>query len=965
MAARGGKSNRKHKARRGAARGSDESGKRTGGAGTCGVRAVKDGDSPPGSSAREQDAPARIAEGDRRELTHKLWIHPELCDRLRGHEALYKRLGIVLEQLAAHGRTAVVKSASDENRGWLRSPLGGNGGRQYYLWWAHEGTARTRHLDAPAGTIIVRAARHHDEHGVLDGGTGDDYLRLAHGGDIDEDIAGRPWTDEQERFVRSANGVRLIHGRPGSGKTTALWRAVEARTDERVLYITWSKALSRAAEEHFACFAPRSVDVQTVDYLTLVSRILRRDVEQLPLQTSMKRFEAELKKLNLDIPAPWLANNEGLFAELRSTLLGKGVYHTTRHGNTVDFDEDRYARNGRGRGFEQRAMRAVVKVARKLSADKLARVFPELAAAAQAVAALAEGRTPADLLNYDRLVIDEAQDLTLVETAVIGELYDRIAESRGERPKLLIAGDAGQTVRPTDFNWGEISRVLSEKVGRTESIALDAHVRCPARIAEVIDHATERYRHLNKDLRPEKQHNQSGAEHVDAQLLYARSIHEEDGPRLVQRLADAEGVAMLTIGETPSWIPAEHAAAVMNAEQCKGLEYQAVVMLNAGWSIDRIDEWAIGDELQPEEEQLMRTSIDQLRVGLSRATETLALVEIASEPEHEEASLSLLGRGAVPCSVDELIDHLTSEVDNEERVLAKTVEATRTFDAAPAKAWRCAEQAFRLLGHAERPNGVSNRHIREETRLTVLDIAARLLARGDAVYELNIAKNDIVNTAMSAICLDFRGSLEKAVGVEEAHRFLQRKKEDPDEEENEEEGSLREEIHAITRLRDWEKQQPERCLLLETAAGLEKKGGARRNWLRETIRANAQSLMKAVDAGSKMPRLALLYETQVIEEWLRQAGQESGVKKKAAELAQAAFDTLAEDLRAGPQGGPGPDRHDALTAILESIGTTRCGAGAWPRSTATRTRRSSCTASTGRTATRCACCGPKQSGPRP
>ena len=356
MAPRGGKSNRRHKARRGAGRVSEDAGQKTGGAtaaATSGPQAVTGRDSPAASGSREQDAPARIAEGDRRELTHKLWIHPELCDTLRSQEPLYKRLGIVLEQLAAHGRTAVVKSASDENRGWLRSPLGGNGGQQYYLWWAQEGTVRTRHLDAPAGTIIVRAARHHDEHGMLDAGAGVDYLRLAHGGDIDEDIAGRPWTDEQERFVRSGNGVRLIHGRPGSGKTTALWRAIEARTDERVLYITWSKALSRAAKEHFACFAPRSVEVQTIDYLTLVSTILGRDIEQVPLQTSMERFEAELDKLNLDIPAPWTCNRKGLFAELRSTLLGKGVYHTTRDGDTVDFDEERYARHGTGRGFER------------------------------------------------------------------------------------------------------------------------------------------------------------------------------------------------------------------------------------------------------------------------------------------------------------------------------------------------------------------------------------------------------------------------------------------------------------------------------------------------------------------------------------------------------------------------------------------------------------------------------------
>ena len=68
-------------------------------------------------------------------LPHGLWVHPDVPDGLGELTPLRQRLGIVLQHLAAHGRTTVVKGCRDAaNRGWRRSPLGGSGGMQFYLW---------------------------------------------------------------------------------------------------------------------------------------------------------------------------------------------------------------------------------------------------------------------------------------------------------------------------------------------------------------------------------------------------------------------------------------------------------------------------------------------------------------------------------------------------------------------------------------------------------------------------------------------------------------------------------------------------------------------------------------------------------------------------------------------------------------------------------------------------------------
>lgn len=64
-------------------------------------------------------------------LPHGVWVHSEVPDGLGGMTPLRQRLGIVLQHLAAHGRTTVVKGCRDAvNRGRRRSPLGGSGGMQ-------------------------------------------------------------------------------------------------------------------------------------------------------------------------------------------------------------------------------------------------------------------------------------------------------------------------------------------------------------------------------------------------------------------------------------------------------------------------------------------------------------------------------------------------------------------------------------------------------------------------------------------------------------------------------------------------------------------------------------------------------------------------------------------------------------------------------------------------------------------
>ena len=267
-------------------------------------------------------------------LKHPLLLHEEVPDHVENDVHLRKRLSLVFQHLAAHGRTSIVKGCSGTNQGWRRSPLGGNRGTQYYLWWAPDGSRPTEGVRRDEGhgdsSIWVRAVRHHDYHTPLDiGRDSSDYYSIGQN-DIashDETFISPPDTENQARFVRYHNSVRVVHGHPGSGKTTALWKAIEARDNQRVLYVSWSRELAGLAMERLSIFAPSSVSVTTRDFLTLLGEICGYDVERVGYEESRAAFGRALARTR-SRPADlgvWATREDALYAEVRAVLLGRAI----------------------------------------------------------------------------------------------------------------------------------------------------------------------------------------------------------------------------------------------------------------------------------------------------------------------------------------------------------------------------------------------------------------------------------------------------------------------------------------------------------------------------------------------------------------------------------------------------------------------------------------------------------------
>ncbi len=233
----------------------------------------------------------------------------------------------------------------------------------------------------------------------------------------------------------------MLRGRPGSGKTTALWRAIEARSGENVLYVTWSARLQRSAEERLAAFAPSTSRVRATDFRDADGEVTGADVRRIPPAESRRKLGVAIEQAVGHERHPWKGHEAAVYAEVRGRLLGRGV------DGEADSDDgaklaalrpDAYRRQrGNEQGIGAATAKTLLRFWEKVPESARVEIFPELAAAAAAARLLSSKGLP-EGMEFDRLVVDEAQDLTLTEFWMLPV----------ERPWLEPSTRPGYTVSP-------------------------------------------------------------------------------------------------------------------------------------------------------------------------------------------------------------------------------------------------------------------------------------------------------------------------------------------------------------------------------------------------------------------------------------------------------------------------------------------------------------------------------------
>jgi len=810
----------------------------------------------------KKDVRAKFEDLQFPELNFKIWCHQDVYEGMQNWQ-LSKKTTMAIRQIVAMGHTSVAKGCSDaKNRGWLRSPLGGGSGNHYYLWWARQGSQALLNSEVGKNDIVVRSIRLHDNHEAMNvGGMPDDYIQIAReklgsgAGEFES-----PWNDQQLKFIESDDPVRLAIGKPGSGKTTVLWQSIDLRTDQDVLYATWSPKLVEETEKHFQAFGPIGTRLHPFDFASLLGHICGKDLERQTLIQAREKFESALPKdARATVLGPWKGYSDGLFAEVRAYLLGLSSVEfpdDKKVSAPIPWEGDAYIASATKR-IGREAARAVVDVVEDLEKrHSLETFFPELGFAVQAVLLLRQGKLPKGFENFTRIVVDEIQDLTLIELSVFVELCLAISRVSGYSPFLLMAGDEGQTVRPTGFEWATLSNLISKKLKDPVSFSLQESVRYPQKIADVLENASNLYAEVDKAKRPRKQTRTQTKDYRQAQIFHVTVGDRQSGIDLLTQLVNVDGLAVISAaGEIPEWMGQQLGMGVLTPSESKGLEYQSVCVINPGVELAAIGQ-PTTTQLSQLEDAHRRTRIDQLRVAMSRATETLVFIDIGATDQELELSRKLLG-GPAASEPSDLIGHVTSpDLTPEERVLGRLRDARTLIETRPERAWQLAAQALDLLGEPALHNGVTDESVRTETVEVVMGVATRLLADG---IPDGLSRSSIFEAATEAV--------ERLNSKELSHAFLC--------------------------FSQWVSDEIDNPFDLLDSISEIKEGG---QWLRSSLSGKTQTLRKALDDGASDLRTAGRFSGQV-EKWLGVCGFAGDVEDECNQLRRLAVDALLIDRK--------------------------------------------------------------------
>jgi hypothetical protein len=777
------------------------------------------------------------------DLEYKIYCHQDVYDGMAKHN-LSPKTTMAIRQIIAFGYSSVAKGCSDSaNKGWLRSPLGGSGGFHFYLWWTRKGSSPTKDTALINNDIVIRSIRHHDNHSPLNVGDLNDYDLIERKDLVHEsDYFKSPWNNEQITFVNSDKPVRIAQGKPGSGKTTVLWEAVDLRSNQKVLYVTWSQKLISEAKKHFSAFAPIGTTVIEYDFSTIVSQICGQDIPRQTLATSRELFISALPQgSKREILGAWVGHEKELFSEIRAHFIG-ALHFGTSTDLYLQSAKDRIEKYGN----------PVPKVVNFLKeTSSIEKIFPELYFSNLAIKRLSDGFLPGSLEGLTRIVVDEIQDLSAIELQVFIQLCKTIHSKSGIAPLILMAGDEGQTVRPSGFEWSSVNTQISKGLGvNAENIPLAESVRYPGSIAEVLDEASDLYSKVDRSTRPRKQSKIKSIDYRQAHLFHLVLKEQDDPNKLIKDLIETEKCTIICPAEDqPDWLNQENRNAVLTPTESKGLEYQTVCIINPGKEVASItaDD---KNNLNKFDNVNRRTRIDQLRVAISRATETLVFIDIDPTDHELEQSKNLL-KNSTPFEKNDLIEHLNnSDITPEERVLNRINNAKTLIDSKPLRAWQLVNQAVKLLGESDLHNGVSDKNIRLSVAKATIEIGLRIIAESK-VIDITDEILESFNSALKEIGSE---KLEKAVF--NFSKYVEKENGDPFPF-----------LDSVESLNDEEK------------------------WFAQSISSRFESIKKEIQEGPRLPSTAHWYSHDV-STWFFFIGHTGDESQNIKQLRRQAIDNL-------------------------------------------------------------------------
>lgn len=681
---------------------------------------------------------------------YPLFIHHEVDEWVHQHRSLGRRADWLLAELAARGFAGRPKGVVGPARlvgdlgghRWRRSGLGGF---DYYAWWFEAGDASP----FPPDSRVVRAVRPHDLIAPLAVGDPADYAPRSF-------EALEPLSEEQVAVVCSPARVRLAVGHPGTGKTGALLYAVleEGRHDPtaRLLYVTLSRGLADDARQFLAGLPELEGRVEVATYEDLLASWSPRGESGSRATTITDRAEEDaFLGFLADQPRhqlnPWQNARRALWAEVRARLIGRALpFPFAARGQPAC--EQPFLRWEAYRRQRELTLGALAAPSAWNLGRRFVEAYPRTSLQRRSWEVLARvrvGKLDRRLRPLGGLIVDEIQDLTLLQLAVLVEATGRMGGGASGRPCFIAAGDESQVVHPSGFDWGVCKDLLRERLrADPDEFQLVTNQRSPSPLVEASNRTAALYDELPREFRPQARVEAEKTEAANGRvsLLGARS-DDPDLATWLERLRETPGSALVVC---PGLEPKE--LAPMLAEDrfadllyspslVKGLDRQYVVVWEASRALEQLREEVRVARVRGDQRPrylAARQAIDELRVAVSRSNEILVFLDRADGVRDPLLAKMVEDGVAEETTTARLLDVLESRGhDPLERTRELLREAVDLLDLDLQRALRALERADAALEELHDPDARRQAH---EQRIQARRQAAELLlARARAPRE--------------------------------------------------------------------------------------------------------------------------------------------------------------------------------------------------------------------------------------
>jgi len=602
--------------------------------------------------------------------------------------------------LGTRGRTPSVKGTTGLNARWRRTPVQGN---HYYMWWIPKSEIgfdrnRERLEQQQTQSILVHSIRHHDQTDEpINLGTLTDYEEIPIGS-LDPRYTEQ--TDVSTKVQEEYVALATVKGLPGSGKTISLLylaRDLARRRDLRkILYITYTSRLKRAAQEFLQAQGGSIAEKVRVATLGEIETQLTGFPTHHEPFGELANFSDFLDLQSNAILGPWRRYPQTLFTEIRAHLLGKSFpsgYQLPAAGTlglttySASLDATAYAA---GRGLDYEAANLACRLAERAQQNLY---FQDQKAASFAIQRLQRGKSPSWIADLDALVIDEVQDLTLVQIAMLGEIVrERQRRRHDDTFAFVVAGDESQIVQPSGFDWGVTKDLLGEQVGTwPDEFEFSYQRRSPHNLARLIDNSWNFYGNLPRRLRPSGRrqaflYEAVGTDATDegngqlflcsppdlpATRQQATSAHtvssQQQWQNLLDELIAKPGRVIVDLSESLQRTlhpflatDDESDEAIFLPREIKGLERTTVILYGLNALYERAVDLCLNHHNDTIPRFEARRFFDEMRVALSRSTDRLVILEEAGAPVLDALEIDTIP-GIVGIRWSELIETLESE----------------------------------------------------------------------------------------------------------------------------------------------------------------------------------------------------------------------------------------------------------------------------------------------------------------